>query len=320
MNHQPIITLDLGGTRTKYGVVKNGVVLDSDWCDADSKGSLAEHLEELQPKLLNILAKLDLKPFDCGGIGISSTGLVDSEKMRVLSTNGKYVDAIDLDFIAWGQRAFDLPVRILNDAKAALLSEYHYGAAKGIENVLFVGFGTGIGTAALVDGNLLKGHNHCGGNLGGHIVVNPNGRPCTCGGRGCLESEASGWVIPTLIQEHPNHKMSPLNDLEKVGFKEIIETANSGDSCAVDIQEHLFSSWGRGIVSMIHMLGSELVIIGGGIMNNPEPVLKKLAETITAHAWADFKNTPLICITHPDDAALLGVASLFLTENNTINN
>ena len=303
------VTIDLGGTRTKFGIVEGEQITRSSWIDADSQGSLTEHLTELKPHLQKMMAESGYKSFH--GIGISSTGLVDSDNMRVLSTGDKYTDGKEFDFTSWGEQAFRLPVKVLNDAKAALLSEHHYGAAKGIENVLLVVIGTGIGTAAMVDGHLLKGHRHAGGNLGGHLIVNPNGRPCTCGGRGCMESESAGWVLPTLVSEHPDATSSPLSSMDKVGFKEVYEAAQANDPTGYDVWQHLLSTWGRGITSLIHAFSPEIVILGGGVMHLGEDILSPLRETIASHAWADFKHTPLATVTDPDNAALLGVASLF---------
>jgi len=306
-----ITTIDLGGTRTKFGLVQDGNVLASSHCDADSGGSLAAHLKELSPRLESLLQKSGHQLADCSGVGISSTGLVDSDRMRVLYPGDKYIDAVDFDFKAWAESEYDLPLKLLNDAKAALLGEWLHGAAQGYENVLMLTLGTGIGTAALVDGHLLKGKHHCGGNLGGHIIVNPNGRPCSCGGRGCMESEASGWVLPQLLREHPAYDQSSLKGLSKLGFREMNEHADAGDLAAREIRDHCLSTWGRGITSLIHVLSPDIVVIGGGLMNDAEPVIAHFAQTIKQHAWPGFKNTPLIKAAQPDNAALLGAASLF---------
>ena len=107
-----IPVIDLGGTRTKFGLVDHGVVLEASACEAASRGSIRDHLEEVSVLLEKLLAARGLSFSDCDGIGISSTGLVDGANARVLTTNGKYDDAVGFDFAAWGKQRHGLPVRM----------------------------------------------------------------------------------------------------------------------------------------------------------------------------------------------------------------
>lgn len=313
-----IAVIDLGGTRTKFGLVDRGVVLESSSCDAASHGAIRTHLDEVAGLLENLLAGRRLGFGDCGGIGISSTGIVDSVRSRVLTTNGKYDDAVGFDFASWGKERTGLETRIENDARAALIGEWRYGAGHGRDDLFMVTLGTGIGTAAIVDGRPLVGPGFAGGNLGGHIIVRSGGRPCTCGGRGCLETEASGWVLPTLIAEHPKAESSQLKKLARPGFKEVMALAESGDSCAREILDHCLRVWGEAIVSFVHLLGPARVIVGGGLMNNPGPMLDSFRATLRQNGWGSLKDVEIVAAEHPDNAGLIGAAALFYdSENNT---
>ncbi|MFZ9933560.1 MAG: ROK family protein [Chthoniobacterales bacterium] len=313
-----IAVIDLGGTRTKFGLVDRGTVVASASCEAASRGSIRTHLDEVAGRLEKLLAARGLSFDGCGGIGISSTGIVDSARARVLTTNGKYDDAVGFDFAAWGRERAGLEVRIENDARAALIGEWRYGAGRGRDDLFMVTLGTGIGTAAIMAGRPLIGPGFAGGNLGGHIIVRSGGRPCTCGAHGCLETEASGWVLPMLIAEHPQLASSPLQSHAKPGFKEVMEYAETGDACARGILDHCLRIWGEAIVSFVHLLGPARVIVGGGLMNNPAPLLASFRETLRENGWGALKEVEIVAAENPDNAGIIGAAALFYGSEDNI--
>jgi glucokinase len=306
-----IATIDMGGTSTKFGLVHEGEIICASICDADAQGSLQGHLDEVLQRLKVMCAERGVEFSDIEGLGLLSTGLVDSVQMKVLSTNGKYDEAVDFDFVGWAQRKAGLRLRMENDARGALLGEWKYGAARGVDNVLMVTFGTGVGTAVIADGKPLRGASFSGGGLGGHIIVKSGGRDCTCGGKGCLEAEASGWALPQLIKEHALYGQSSLRELPKTGFRELIEHAKDGDPCAGEIWAHCLRTWGEAMVSFIHLIDPELIVIGGGLMNDPEPVLESFRQTISELAWGGAPQVELVKAEHPNNAALLGASALF---------
>lgn len=310
-----IAVMDLGGTRTKFGLVDQGRVLDASCFDADAQGSLESHLGKVMDQLRILCARHGTTLEACGGIGVLSTGLVDNRAMRVLSTNGKYDAAVGFDFPGWARRQAGLELRMDNDARGALIGEWRFGAGRGVANLVMVTLGTGIGTAVISEGRPLTGPHFTGGNLGGHILVRSGGRKCTCGAVGCLESEASGWVLPVLVREHQRYGASSLNGLESIGFREVMAHASAGDDCASDVLAHCLRMWGEALVSFIHCFDPERIIIGGGVMNDPEPILASFRKTVADLAWAAEGQVEIVKAQHPDDAGLLGAAALFYEPN-----
>ena len=309
-----IATIDLGGTRTKLGLVDEGAVVRALRCDADAQGSLEDHLNEMLEHLRVLCAEEDMTLEACDGIGLLSTGLVNSRDMRVLSTNGKYDDAVGFDFPGWARRQTGLELRMENDARGALIGEWRYGAGMGVDNLVMMTIGTGIGTAVISEGHPLTGPHFTGGNLGGHILVHSGGRKCTCGAVGCLESEASGWVLPTLIREHDRYRQSTLNGVVPVGFRDLMEHAEAGDVCAGDVLTHCLRIWGEALVSFIHCFDPERIIVGGGLMNDPEPVLRSFRTTVADLAWAKEGQVEIVKAAHPNHAGLVGSAALFCSK------
>ncbi|NWK57503.1 ROK family protein [Verrucomicrobiaceae bacterium N1E253] len=308
-----IAAIDLGGTRTKYGLVDDGKVVASSTCPSDARGSLERHLDEVVAHLRIMCVELQITLESCEGLGVLCTGLVDNRAMKVLSTNGKYDDAVDFHFSEWARERTGLPLRMDNDARGALLGEWRYGAGRGVDDLMMVVFGTGIGTAVLIDGKPLTGSHFSGGILGGHILVNSGGRQCTCGAVGCLESEASGWVLPELIRSHALYLESSMQglDVDTIGFQELLAHAASGDACACAVQEHCFRMWGEALVSFIHLYDPQRIVVGGGLMNSPELVLASFRKTVAKFIWGDLDQVDLVAAQHPNDSGLIGAAALF---------
>lgn len=314
-----IAAIDLGGTRTKFGLVDRGKVICASHCEADAQGSLEHHLNEVLMRLRRLYAEWGLTLESCDGLGVLSTGLVNNRQMKVLSTNSKYDDAVKFDFQGWAREETGLELRLENDARGALIGEWRYGAGRGVDNLVMVMIGTGIGTAVISEGKPLTGPNFSAGNLGGHILVNSGGRKCTCGAMGCLESEASGWVLPILLREHAMYGESTLREVTPLGFREVMTHASAGDVCATEVLAHCLKLWGEALVSFIHLFDPQRVIVGGGVMNDPDRVLTSFQKTIDELAWAESGQVEIVKAAHPNNAGLIGAAALFYTtEENEI--
>ncbi len=306
-----IAAIDLGGTRTKFGLVEHGCVVAASHCPADAQGSLADHLDKVLGHLRALCAEQNTTLTACRGLGVLSTGLVNNRAMRVLSTNQKYDDAVGFDFVGWSRERAGLELRMDNDARGALIGEWRYGAGRGVDNLVMITIGTGIGTAVIVEGRPLTGPHFSAGNLGGHILVRSGGRACTCGAVGCLEAEASGWALPALVREHPLYDQSSLRNPATIGFRELREHAAAGDACASAVQQHCFRLWGEALVSFIHLFDPQRIIVGGGAMNEPTSALASFRQTVDELAWMEEGQVEIVVAEHPDQAGLIGAAALF---------
>ncbi len=181
-----------------------------------------ENLEVVVSALTSVMQRLlasSPKSDRCRGIGFSFCGLVDSRRGRILSSNDKYSDAAGFDLAGWAQTEFNLPLRLENDARTALLGEWYAGAGRGSNDIVMLTLGTGVGGAAMIDGKLLRGKHFQAGCLGGHLGVNHKGRTCSCGNIGCVEAEASSWSLPAICAAHPLFEKSPLAALPGISFE-----------------------------------------------------------------------------------------------------
>jgi glucokinase len=300
------IAIDLGGTIIKIGLLKSGQLIDRMECLARSQSGLQPQLTELESIIDKLLQNHQIRKEDVMGIGFSFPGLVDSLRNRIISTNKKYEDGPLTDLEGWARQKWNWPLFAENDARMALLGEWQVGAGKNFNDLAMLTFGTGIGSAVIINGQLIKGKHFQAGNLGGHFVVNHKGTPCTCGGVGCVEAEASSWRLPSLLKDHPGFSTSSMNKMEDPDFKALFFHAQNNDQVAIEVLEHCLSAWSAAIISMIHAFDPEMVILGGGIMKSAEVILPALQKKVSQYAWTPWGKVKLVIALHPDSAALYG--------------
>ena len=283
-----VYAADLGGTTIKLGVVRDGAMVASDRMPVSGAGGLAARLPEIADRLDALAAEAGGEAVD--GVGLALPCLLSRDRRRVLSTVDKYPDAATLDLDAWARETWGVPVTREGDAVAALFGEWQYGAARGLRDVVMLTFGTGIGSAVLLDGRPFRGTNGAGGVLFGHLTVRLGGATCLCGNVGCVETEASTWA---LRQRYGSHA-----DLEWL-FAE----------AEPSLRAHVLDAWGAMLVGVVHALDPEAVVIGGGAVRAGDALLDPLRDYVREHAWraAELAPLPVLPGRLGDDAALLGL-------------
>jgi glucokinase len=173
--------------------------------------------------------------------------------------------------------------------------------------------GTGIGSAAIIDGKILRGKHFQAGILGGHSIIDFNNREraCSCGKYGCVEALASTWAVRDMAVKHRLFDTSRLNKLDKIDLSVIFDLSEEGDELSVLLRDHCMNVWSVGIVNLIHAYDPEVVVIGGGIMHSKEVLLPYFQKTIGERVWCPSGMPELRPAHYPDTAALLGAALLF---------
>ena len=307
-----VLAVDFGGSHITCAVVRETELLFTQHLPIDSSHTLRASLPALAQALRSAAGNAGLPIKRCEGVAVSFCGLVNPRLQTVLATNGKYDDARETDLKAWAEAEFALPLRIENDARMALLGERSAGAARGFDDVVMITLGTGIGGAAMINGRLVRGRHFQAGCLGGHFLARTGGRRCTCGNIGCVEAEASSWVLPELCREHPAYSSSPLARLKDIGFRELLEHHANGDRCAREVLATCTEVWAAGIVSLIHAYDPEVVVVGGGVMNSGERVLSPIADYVRKHAWTPWGKVQVRPAALADTASLLGAIPLFM--------
>ncbi|MDB5083953.1 MAG: glkA2 [Bacilli bacterium] len=304
------ISIDFGGTNIKIGLVHFGCVKAKTIIPAFADKGLIPRLSDVEKAIHQLLIDSGLMPCDCTGIGIALPGIIDPAAKTVLSINGKYADAVGFSFQEWANRIFSLDAVVENDARSALLGEIGYGAARGESNAVLIIFGTGIGTAAMINGQIVRGRHGQAGILGGHLVANVHGNRCTCGNVGCMEAQSSHWALPQLVKRHPQFLDSSLSNEIGIDYRSVIEALKAVDQVALEILEELLLYWSAGIINLIHAYDPEVVILSGGLMKSADVLLPQIVDRVHALAWTPWGKVRFVVAEDPDTSVLLGLSYL----------
>lgn len=315
MNNRAI-ALDLGGTLVKAGIVNNQGFAAQKRFESGSGKGFKDLLSKVENEVRVLLDSEGSCAGDIDGIGISIPGIVDSKQKKMLSVNEKYSEAENYDFKKWAKECFGLNLEIDNDSRCALLGERKYGAGRGYDNIVMVTLGTGVGGAAMIEGQLLKGRHFQAGILGGHFVIDYHGNLCNCGNRGCVESVASTWRLPSLVREQESFEKSILYGREQLDFKTLFEAHRKGDKLANKLVDQCLEAWSAGVITMIHAYDPEIVVMGGGIMESSDIILPFIRENVGRHAWIPWGKVKIVKAEHGGWSSTLGAGLLVLENEN----
>jgi glucokinase len=237
---------------------------------------------------------------------------VDARKGRVISAaKNKFEDAPGIDLPAWAHQELGLPLRAENDAHAALLGEWQHGAGVGCDNLVMLTLGTGIGCSVIVEGHPLRGRNFQTGLLGGHIVVQPDGRPCCHeGGRGCVEAETGSWALPAIARAQPEFAKSALAREPEVNYQGVFRLAAMGDAVSRALRDRSLDLWAATVISLVHLFDPERVILGGGVAHSADVIVPWIQEKVNERAWASWGKPQITRARYLEEAALLGASVL----------
>lgn len=249
------------------------------------------------------------------GIGIGMPGFVDVERGVNASYLHDETETVGLQGKLTQRLA--LPVYIENDSSAIAISELHFGAAKGMKDVMVVNVGWGIGLGMIVNGSLFRGHNGYAGEFS-HIPLSDSDKLCTCGKRGCLEVVASLLVAvenaKRAMAEGGRSSLSKLfQDKTKAEGDHLITAARKGDQLAIRVLSNAAFMMGKGIATLIHIMNPERVVLSGrgGAAGNLllPPVYRAIHEFCIPKL---VENTDVVVSSLTYQAELLGAASLVI--------
>ncbi|MDR3246446.1 MAG: ROK family protein [Prevotellaceae bacterium] len=304
------IGIDIGGTNIETGLVHDGKVVERKTIDAQARHGLKPQLKLIEATIFELLSKGGFELAQLSGIGMSIPGIVDCEAKKVLVINDKFNDVIDMDLAQWAKSTFNLPLAMDNDARCALIGEWQYGSGQGCNNLVMVTLGTGLGTAALIEGRVLRGSHYIAGILGGHFIIDRNGLFCNCGNKGCAEAQSSTWNLSGIINKFDGAAEAEWTQGVMPGFKLIVEKALSGDTLAIAVLNHCMDIWTETIVNLIYAYDPEKVVMAGGIMKSAEIIIPYIRRKIRSYGWAPFDKIEIVRSSVFAEAAILSAEYL----------
>jgi glucokinase len=305
------IGVDIGGTKVAAGVV-------------DEEGAVRALVRRPTPgdvagtedAIAGCVAEL-ASSYEIVAVGIGAAGWIANDRATVLFS----------PHLAWRDEPLraslidriGLPVTVENDANSAAWAEYRFGAARGERVVCCVTLGTGIGGGLVVSGTLYRGAFGVAGEWG-HMTVVPDGRRCACGNRGCWEMYASGTALARDARELAEvspvaaHRLLRLvgGDPAKLTGTDVTAAAREGDPAAVEIFTAMGRWLGQGIASLAAVLDPSVFVIGGGVSEAGDLLLRPAQEAFAANLTGrGFRPAaPIRIAALGPDAGLVGAADL----------
>ena len=316
------IGIDLGGTNIAAGIVndKFEIVAQESTPTLVGRESI-EIVNDIAALCKKLCAAVGVAESEVDSVGIASPGVVDDE-------TGCVVCAYNLNFFAFpilpllkerfGAKAF----HIENDANAAAWGEAIVGAAKGSKSSVMITLGTGVGGGIIDNGKVFKGFNNAAGELG-HIVIEVDGRPCSCGRRGCWEAYSSATGLINMTKEkleecEKSGRKTAMTDLVaakgKVNGRTAFDAKRMGDEAACEVVDMYIKYLACGLTNMVNIFQPEVLSIGGGISNEGQYLLDLVNPIVQKEAFGDgsFPQTTLRIAQLRNNAGIIGAAVLGL--------
>ena len=313
MNQKEVVLgVDIGGTNTKFGYVdKSGNLLAEGEMPTEAHRPAEEFFERLhnQAEILFESKKENLKLVGIG-LGAPNGNYYKGTIEQPPNLSWKFVDVVALL-----HRWYSIPIALTNDANAAALGEMLFGAAKGMKDFIVITLGTGLGSGIVANGELIYGHDGFAGEIG-HTIVDPNGRQCGCGRRGCLETYASASGIRRTVEELLKISTPPSElreiSLEQITSKRIFEAAQRGDKLALEAFELTGRYLGLKLADSVAYTSPEAIILFGGLAAAGDFIFSPTKKYMEEFLLNIFKNkVQLLPSSLPKgNAAILGAAAL----------
>ncbi len=305
------IGIDLGGTNIAVGLVdENNKIIHSDSIPTLKERHWSEIIKDMAALSLKVLAESGHTLDEVKAVGIGCPGSIDKKNGVVVYSNNIVMDHVPMAEEI--RKYIDLPVFLENDANAAALGEYAiYG--EGVSSYVFMTLGTGVGGGIILDGKVWSGFNGAGAEIGHQSLVF-NGKPCTCGRRGCLEAYASVTALiaqtKEAMEQNPDSMMNKwAEEHGKVNGRTAFECAKAGDPAAIAVRDRYIEYVAEGICSIVNVLQPEILSIGGGISREGDTLLTPIKEYFAVNDYnKHMKKTDIRIARLFGDAGIVGAA------------
>jgi len=309
-----ILAVDVGGTKTVVALVlPTGKIISRRYLLTRAEEGSRAVINRLSSAINRSITQARLKGTEPMGIGIAVAGALDTRRGIVTaSPNLPGWSNIPLRDVVAARSGLD--TYLINDASAAALGEYGFGAGRGFNNMLYVTVSTGIGGGVIINGELYSGADGCAGEFG-HMTIEPDGPPCHCGNFGCLESLASGWAIAREAVTRINHgEASSIPELiggrvDNITARTVAAAAKKGDGLACEIIAKAADYLGIGLANLVNIFNPELIIIGGGLSKMGNMLLGPARKVIKERAFRlPAKRVRLVRARLGSNAGIIGAA------------
>lgn len=308
-----IIGLDIGGTATKAGLINgNGEVIHKWEIPTDRSDQGSNIVSDIWESITKTLETLQLN-HDLLGIGVGAPGFVDKN-------TGMVHGAVNIGWENFNlgrqlELVSNLPVFVENDANLAALGENKKGSGDNASDLIAITLGTGVGSGIIANDELLSGVNGTAAEIG-HIIAEPNGYPCNCGRKGCLDTIASATGIVHQAMDHVTKNPDSVlaSHYKKHGIldsKDVFDSAMNGDVASEYIIDHTIDVLGFMIAGVATIINPSVIIIGGGLSKAGKPLLQKTTAYFKKYALPRISQDCEVRLAQlGNDAGMIGAAYL----------
>lgn len=309
--NQLVAGIDIGGTNILFGLVDSeGAIRIKRSIPTGNYVSPEQLANSVSKEIRKAVDSLG-SSYELAGIGIGApngnfyTGTIE------FAANLKWEGSIPLARLFQDELGVD--AILTNDAKAATLGEMIFGGARGMKNFLFITLGTGLGSGIVVNGDLVHGHDGFAGEVG-HMIVDPDGRPCACGRRGCLETYCSATGIMRTYADMRIGKHKKTEVSAKISdARYIYDKAMDGDSSAKEAFNYTGELLGLALANCVACFSPESIFLFGGLAQAGELIFQPTIKSFEKNLLKVYKNSNIQILPSQlkeGDSAILGAASL----------
>lgn len=305
-----VLAVDLGATNIRAALVtRDGKIVRR----ASRSTSVAGEPRAVVDRMAASIAEIDAGIDADIPIGIASPGPLDPRAGTILFTPN-LPDWRDVPLVAWMEEATGRRVALQNDGNCGALGEVDFGSAAGVDDLVYLALGTGIGGGIISGGMLVDGRRGLGAEVG-HVVIALDGPRCTCGSIGCLEAFASGWAIrrdaELVAATADGDRLRELAADGELHAGIVAAAADEGDPAAAAIMRRAGRALGAAIGAFANLFNPSMVVIGGGVAGVGETLLSHTREAIPQHSFIDMRRDLTIGYSSlGNDTGLLGAAAL----------
>ena len=309
------IGIDLGGTKILTALIdtNSGEVIEYIKKKTKKDKGPEKIVQKIVKSINEILTEKNIKIEEISSIGIGAAGQVNREQGILIAAPN--LDCFNLEINSIIEKEFNVPVYLANDVEIATIGELNFGAGRGCKDFVCVFVGTGVGSGLVQDGRIRSGSSGTAGEIG-HIIVDVGGRPCACGGNGCLEAYASRLAVEKRItgalrKGRASDIVNYLKEGKAIKTSMIKKALENKDELVTQALDEAAEYLACGLASVINFYNPTLVILGGGLVDAIDYFYEKAIKIAKAKALpTPSKNTMFKKAQLGDFSGVIGAALL----------
>ncbi len=310
----PVLAIDLGGTKIFAAIISSqGQVKARKYCLTLTNEGPQPVIGRIFSAIDHFLSQRNINLSQLASISIAAAGAINPDK-GLITSSPHLPGWHDVPLRDMVKGKYKVNTFLMNDADAAALGEHHFGAGQGVNNLVLLTVGTGIGGGIIINGRLYSGASGSAGEIG-HMTIDANGPRCDCGNTGCLEALVSGTAIAREAIRRIGHGgRSSLTQIaggkiEDITAEEVLTAARAGDSLASEVILKAATCLGVGLANVVNIFNPEMIIIGGGMAKMGDLLLNPARQVVREKAFQlSAQAVQIVPAQLGDDAGVLGAA------------